>query len=195
MQVKRSSTTREQSDRLPVPPEEKSSTLRAPRPKDVHAVKEVHVFDNLGFDRSPDLRRQRAPNSSSEQLQQQLEAQLRREQLKQSSSGGSYSRMQRSSVSDSSDCSAEEKLRRSPPTQTQSLSEESSTGGSRRATRDSFTGGFDDSDSEASGAGEPPSPAPPPFAASNPYVRVPPTVMTHLQSSQQGMRQNIALIA
>jgi len=144
--------------------------------------KDVRVFDNLGFDKSPDMRRQRKASSSKSisELRDQLEIELKREKSKQSSN---YSLIERSSLSDSSDSSDEK--RKSPPTQTQSLSEESSGGGSRR-TRNSFAAQFD-SDSDLSGSevgGDSPQ-----FAA-NPYVRIhPPVLNLETGISQQGNLQ------
>ena len=170
-QLKRSSTTREQPSSSSLMEEaDKSSTLRpSSKPRD------VHVFDNLGYDKSPDLRRQRKPSGHSiSDLREQLETQLRLEKLRQSNSN--YSLMEASSLSDSSDCSE----RKSPPTQTQSLSEESSTGGgSRRTTRDSFSI-ESDSEPETLPTGEPQ------FAA-NPYVRMPQSVISLQQTGASSL--------
>ena len=173
--VKRSSTTREGSRKGSREHDlGKSNTLRV--------NKDVRVFDNLGFDKSPDMRRQRKASSSKSisELRDQLEIELKREKLKKSSN---YSLIERSSLSDSSDSSDEK--RKSPPTQTQSLSEESSGGGSRR-TRNSFAAQFD-SDSDLSGSevgGDSPQ-----FAA-NPYVRIhPPVLNLETGISQQGNQQ------
>jgi len=169
-QLRRSSTTRELPEQQPRSPVERSSTLRPG----------VHVFDNLGFDKSPDMRRQRKPSSNSQlsELREQLETQLRKEKVKPSSIS-SYSLMEAASLS-GSDSDSDEK-RTSPPTQTQSLSEESSSAsGSRRTTRDSFFKELHSSSSDEE-AGEEELPQ---FAA-NPYVRVPLPILD-LQSSHKG---------
>ena len=123
-QLRRSSTTREpekqqqQQQQKQLSPVERSSTLRPTT--SVGGGSGVHVFDNLGFDKSPDLRRQRKPSSNSQlsELREQLETQLRREKAKQAASVSSYSLMEATSISESD--SGDDK-RKSPPTQTQSL--------------------------------------------------------------------------
>ena len=156
-QLKRSSTAREQlseaatAERIPRV-SEKSNTLLRPNNNSKQKLSnnnDLTVFDNLGYDKSPSglggsgseslgalgtsgnssnnntgKQRQRRVSSGShslsEQLREQLESQLRREK-----NSSNYSLMELTSLSDS-DCSSEDK-RKSPPTQTQSLSEESST--------------------------------------------------------------------
>ena len=176
-QLKRSSTAREHqtstasTDRIPRISENKSNTLRlhsSDSKNRFSSNNDLTVFDNLGYDKSPSgltsgssgseslgaigtlnsgsKQRQRrissGSHSLSEQLREQLESQLRRER-----GSSNYSLMELTSLSDS-DCSSEDK-RKSPPTQTQSLSEESCNeaaaggGGShgRRTARNSIAGG------------------------------------------------------
>ncbi len=173
-QLKRSSTAREHqtsaasTDRIPRISENKSNTLRlhsSDSKNRFSSNNDLTVFDNLGYDKSPSgltsgssgseslgaigtlnsgsKQRQRrissGSHSLSEQLREQLESQLRREK-----GSSNYSLMELTSLSDS-DCSSEDK-RKSPPTQTQSLSEEScneAVAGSNhsRTARNSIAGG------------------------------------------------------
>ena len=152
--LKRSSTARDNFD--------ETSTQKHSRSKIVENLTEsggredkMSLYDNFGFDSSPDLG-QSAKGGGQErrqqtllQLKDQIQSQLKLAAGAAAATGGTERALLPAEAGQESDYS-EDGARETPPTQVQSLSEESSSGSTRLRRQTSDSVKFDTSDTEDS---------------------------------------------
>jgi len=178
--LKRSSTTKDSSERSSRSNKVSAENDQSEKKNGSKKATDLSLYDNLGFDKSPDLRQKLKVFDKRQQTLQNLKDQIHC-QLKKASTNSPAASISLTStakrkvnnpkdnlylpmneeldndikipeepfVASDSDCSSDPRNRQSPPTQVQSLSEESSGCSTRRKNKHlSETLGFDSSDSE-----------------------------------------------